>query len=56
MFLVTKHSYSKPWTWTDTLVQLKQRKGDLRFGTWNVGACIGQVHVQQQLGNEQDIN
>jgi len=22
----------------------------LRFGIWNVGACIGQVHVQQQPG------
>ena len=23
-------------TWTDTLVQPKQRKRDMRFGTWNV--------------------
>ena len=22
----------------------------MRFGIWNVGACIGQVHVQQQPG------
>ena len=27
---------SQPRTWTDTLMQTKQRKGDVRFGTWNV--------------------
>ena len=26
----------KPRTWTDTLVQPKQQKMDMRFGTWNV--------------------
>jgi len=25
-----------PQTWTDTLVQPRQRKRDTRFGTWNV--------------------
>jgi hypothetical protein len=34
--LVTKHSYSKPRTWTNTLVQPKQRERDIRFGMWNV--------------------
>jgi len=24
------------WAWTDRLVQPKQRKRDMRFGTWNV--------------------
>jgi hypothetical protein len=31
-----KYSQTKPWTWTDTLVRPKQRKRDMRFGTWNV--------------------
>ena len=30
------YSNRKPQTWTDTLVQHKQRKRDMRFGTWNV--------------------
>ena len=25
-----------PWAWIDPLVQPKQRKRDVRFGTWNV--------------------
>jgi exonuclease III len=25
-----------PWAWTDTLVQPKQWKRDMRFSTWNV--------------------
>ena len=33
---VTNCSQGKPRTWTDTLVQTKQRKRDMRFGTWNV--------------------
>ena len=33
---MTKCSDSKPRTWTDTLVRTKQRKRDMRFGTWNV--------------------
>ena len=36
MYLVTKHSYSKTQTWTDTLVQRKQWKRGMRFGTWIV--------------------
>jgi len=36
MYFVTKYSQTKPWTWTDTLVQPKLRKRDMRFGTWNV--------------------
>ena len=28
--------FTRPWTWTDTLVRPKQRKRDMRFGTWNV--------------------
>ena len=35
-YLVTKHSYSKPRTWTDTMVRPKQQKRDMRFGMWNV--------------------
>jgi len=35
-YLVTKDLHSKPWSWTDTLVRPKQRKRDMRFGTWNV--------------------
>jgi hypothetical protein len=27
---------TKPWTWTDSLILLKQRKRNMRFGTWNV--------------------
>jgi len=33
---VAKHSKGKPRNWTDTLVRSKQRKRDMRFGTWNV--------------------
>ena len=25
-----------PWAWTDPVVQPKQWKKDMRFGTWNV--------------------
>jgi len=32
----TKYSQTKPRTWTGTLVRPKQRKRDMRFGTWNV--------------------
>jgi hypothetical protein len=35
-YLVTKCSYRKPRTSTDTLVQTKQRRRDMRFGTWKV--------------------
>ena len=35
-YLLTKYSYSKPQTWTNTLVQPKQRERDMKFGTWNV--------------------
>jgi len=35
MYLVVKYSQIKPQTWTDTLVQPKQRKRDMRFGTWD---------------------
>ena len=35
-YLVTKHSYSKPRTWTDTLVRRKQRERDMRFGARDV--------------------
>ena len=42
----------EPRTWTDTLVRPKQRKRDMRFGTWNVNSLIGQVrHSQQHPGN-----
>jgi hypothetical protein len=27
---------SKPWSWTDIMVQRKQQKRDIRFGTWNI--------------------
>ena len=37
MYPVTRRSHRKPRTWSDTLVQSKQRKRDWRFGTWNVG-------------------
>jgi hypothetical protein len=30
-----KH-FTRPQTWTDSLVQSKQQKRDMRFGTWNV--------------------
>jgi hypothetical protein len=36
-----KYSYSKPQTWTDTLVQLKERERDMRFGVWNVRSLYG---------------
>jgi hypothetical protein len=32
---ITNHS-ERHWTWTDPLLQIKQRKKDMRFGTWNV--------------------
>jgi hypothetical protein len=35
-YLVTKYSLKKPQTWNDTLVQPKQQRRDMRFGTWNV--------------------
>ena len=31
-----KCSYRMPQTWTDSLIQTKQQKRDMRFGTWNV--------------------
>ena len=31
-----EYSNRKPQTWTDTLVQHKQRKMDMRIGTWKV--------------------
>jgi hypothetical protein len=33
---VTKYSQTKPRTWTGPLVRPKQRKKDMRVGTWNV--------------------
>ena len=36
MYQGTKYPIGKPRTWTDTLVRPKQRKKDMRFGTWNV--------------------
>jgi len=33
--LVTKR-IQLSWAWTDTSVQIKQWKRDMRFGTWNV--------------------
>ena len=36
MYCVAKHSESKLWTWTDSLVQAKQRKSGMIFGKWNV--------------------
>jgi hypothetical protein len=33
---VAKYPQTKPRTRTDTLVRHKQRRGDMRFGTWNV--------------------
>ena len=35
-YLVTKNLQGKPRTWNNTSVRPKQRKGDMRFGTWNV--------------------
>ena len=35
-YQVTKYSKGMPRTWTDTLVRHKQRKRNMRFGTWNV--------------------
>ena len=35
MYPVTKY-IQEPQAWTDTLVRPKQRKRDMRFGTWNV--------------------
>jgi len=35
-YFVMKYSQTKPRTWTGTLIQPKQRKRDMRFGTWNV--------------------
>ena len=29
-------TFTQPQTWTDSLVQPKQRKRDMRIGTWNV--------------------
>jgi hypothetical protein len=36
MYHVAKGLKSRPRTWADTLVQPKQRKRDMRFGTWYV--------------------
>jgi len=36
MYLVMAYSNRKPQTWTDTLVQHKQRKRDMRIDTWKV--------------------
>jgi len=30
------HNIQVPWTWTYPLLQPKQSKRDMRFGTWNV--------------------
>jgi hypothetical protein len=40
---VTKYLQTKPRTWTDTLVRPKQRKRDMRFGTWNVKMDLQEV-------------
>jgi hypothetical protein len=34
-FIVTK-CFKAPRTWTHSLARPKQRKKDMRFGTWNV--------------------
>jgi hypothetical protein len=34
MYHVTKCSHTKPRIWTDTFVQPKQRKRDMKFGTY----------------------
>jgi hypothetical protein len=41
--LVTE-CHKGPRTWTDSLdKRLKRKKMDMRFVTWNVRSCIGQV-------------
>jgi hypothetical protein len=47
---VSKH-FTSPRNWTDPWEWRKQWKRDMRFGTWNVKACIGQVHLQQRPGD-----
>jgi hypothetical protein len=39
----SKH-FTSPRTWTDPWERRKRWKRDMRFGTWNVKACIGLVH------------
>jgi hypothetical protein len=36
MYFVMDYSSRKPQIWTDTSVQPKQRKRDMRIGTWKV--------------------
>ena len=49
MYLVTKYSQTKPRTWTDNLIRPKQRKRDMRFGTWNVRSLY-RAGISRELG------
>jgi len=45
MYLVTKYSYRKTRTRTDSLVRRRQRKRDRRFGAWNVRSLYRAVSL-----------
>ena len=45
-----------PSAWTDPLVQPKQWKRDMRFGTWNVRGLYKSGSHTAVAGNWQDIN
>jgi len=45
-----------PQTWTDSSVRPKQWKRDMNSVYGMLGACIGQVHLQQQPGDYEYIN
>jgi len=54
--ILLRNSQTKPPTWTDTSVRTKQRKRDMRFGTWNVRNLYRAGALRQQPGNWLDIN
>ena len=45
---VTKYSYSKLRTWTDTLVRHKQRKRDIK--KWDMGVRTGSIWLRIGTG------
>jgi hypothetical protein len=49
IIFVTKYSQTKPRTWTDTLVQPKQRERDMRLGTWNVSSLYRSGSLKMDL-------
>jgi hypothetical protein len=48
-FFITKY-FKVPQTWTDSLVQPKHWKKDMRFGTWNVRSLYRVDAIKSVVG------